>query len=67
MISSSKLTHALTNDVEAILVALECIEIKLKSKDLKGALHTLGLIQNKKLAALETLNQIKTHLTEKEK
>lgn len=66
MISSSKINHELTNNVEAILIALDTVEIKLASKDIKGALHTLGLIKEKKINALETIKKIQEHLNEKE-
>ncbi len=66
MTSSNNIGHELTNNVEAILNALDAVEIKLASKDIKGALHTLGLIKEKKSVALETIQKIQEHLNEKE-
>lgn len=66
MNSSNKIGHELTNNVEAILNALEAVELKLESKDIKGALHTLGLIKEKKTAALETIQKIQEQLEGKE-
>jgi hypothetical protein len=63
---SNKISHELTNNVEAILNALDAIEIKLASKDIKGALYTLGLIKDKKIDVLETIQKIQEHLNEKE-
>ena len=62
MNSSNKLTHELTNNVETILMALEAIEVKLNSKDLKGALTTLNLIKERKSEALNTITKIKSEL-----
>ena len=62
MNSSNKLTHELTNNVETILMALEAIEVKLNSKDLKGALMTLNLIKKRKSEALNTITKIKNEL-----
>jgi ribosomal protein RSM22 (predicted rRNA methylase) len=59
MISSNKLQHELANNVDAILSSLEAIEIKIKNKDIKGALHTLSLIKDKKHDAQNTINAIK--------
>ncbi len=62
MNSSNKLTHELTNNVETILMALEAIEVKLNSKDLKGAFTTLNLIKERKSEALGTIAKIKNEL-----
>lgn len=66
MNSYNKLSHDLTNNVEAIFMALEAIEIKLSDKDIKGALRTLNLIIDKKVSALDTINQIKNKLEKTE-
>lgn len=66
MNSYNKLSHELTNNVEAILMALEAIEIKLSDKDIKGALKTLNLIKEKKSNAFETINKIKNQLEKTE-
>jgi len=58
MNSSTKIGHELTNNVEAILNALDAIEIKLEMKDVKGALKTLQLIKEKKVIALETIYKV---------
>lgn len=67
MNSSNNLTHELTNNVEAILMSLEAIEVKLKAKDVKGALQTLGLIKERKLPAMEVIQKIKNELEKEEK
>lgn len=66
MNSSNKLTHELTNNVETILMALEAIEVKLNSKDLKGAMTTLSLIKERKSEALKTITKIKNELEKSE-
>lgn len=66
MNSYNKLSHDLTNNVEAILMALEAVEIKLSEKDIKGALRTLNLIKEKKVSALDTINQIKNKFAKTE-
>lgn len=62
MISSNKISHELTNNVEAILNALDAVEIKLESKDIKGALQTLNLIKDKKSAAQATIKSVHQYL-----
>lgn len=62
MNSSNNLSHELTNNVETILMALEAIELKLNSKDLKGAMTTLNLIKERKSEALKTIIKIKNEL-----
>lgn len=66
MNSYNKISHELTNNVEAILNALDAIEIKLGMNDIKGALHTLELIKEKKNTATETMNKIREYLKDKE-
>ncbi len=63
---SNNIGHELTNNIEAILNALDAVEIKLDSKDIKGALHTIELIKEKKASALETIIKIQNYLNEKE-
>lgn len=58
MNSYNKIGHELTNNVEAILNALDAIEIKLAMKDIKGAQDTLQLIKEKKKSALETITKV---------